>query len=208
MGGRWWPDRRPPRSGYLAPRQKRGGPVHPDKLVIPAPPSAAPPPGRRDRGPWAPVGGGQVVRAAHGGMMYLPNRAEPPEWKEPRKRLQFPKATPKAAPAADKENAHNHAAPPQGKDLFGAKRRGGGTAGGLRARQQQPAAPQLRPAAEIEREREAARAPKSSFIAAAPAAAPPALPPLPVKTEAPRPPLRPPVVAAPQQEKDEGCVIS
>ena len=103
-GARWWPDRRPPRSGLGIPHKMGWG-----NKQIPNPPSAGPMPGRRDRGWWAPQPGGKVVQGPRGRLQYVPARAEPEGWKEPKKRLQFPLPTPAraktAAAAANKENA-------------------------------------------------------------------------------------------------------
>ena len=89
VGGRWWPDRRPPRSAAGIPVKQGWG-----NRMIPNPPSAAPQPAKNDRGFWAPQPG--KWHQVRGRMQYFPARAEPPGWQEPRKKLQFPKATPLA----------------------------------------------------------------------------------------------------------------
>ena len=85
MATRWWPDRRPPRSGAAVPAARNIGLAD---RQIPNPASGDPLPPRRERGFWAPQQG-KIVRGR-----YVPARAEPPGWQEPRKKLQFPKATP------------------------------------------------------------------------------------------------------------------
>ena len=231
IGGRWWPDRRPPRSSHGVFLGRKKGQQF-DKQ-IPNPPSADPVVPRRDnRGAWAPQPGGQVVRGAGGSLIWMPNRAEPAEWKEPRRRLLFPKATPKVA-ATDKENRAG--AVPAGKDLFGAKASkqegtadGMGRARGLKAqRPNGAAAPQLRTAADIaaaQQRQMAAQQRQMTDVVAAPvatavplatvsavAAVSAVAPPAAASKPAPDRPLVPAdkqPIGAPHDDDSSSCVIS
>ena len=219
IGAKWWPDRRPPRSSHGVFLGRKKGQQF-DKQ-IPNPPSAAPiAPRHHDRGAWAPQPGGQVVKGVGGSLIWMPNRAEPVEWKEPRRRILFPKATPKVA-AMDKENRGGGVA---GKDLFGAKKHEGaadgmGRARGLKAqRSVGAAAPQLRTAAEIQHQQrqmaELAAAPVATAVPLATAAAVAAV--VPASSDSKAAPQRPVAVpaadeapgGAPHEEDSSSCVIS
>ena len=111
---RWWPDNRPPRSAAAAAgvRNKRTW-----ANAVPNPLSAKVGAGqekRPERGFWAPQGG-QFVNGPRG-LQYVPARKEPPEWKEPRKKLNFPRPTPqKQQPTAEADKENARAQPPEAR---------------------------------------------------------------------------------------------